>query len=337
MNPYAANKALAHPSILEALARGENPSPAHLQLILTNRCNHNCSFCAYRMDGYASAQDFHVKDEITLTDALIIITYFADMGGKALQLTGGGEPLVHPHFCEIVDYAHHRGLQVGVVTNGSRMGEREREALSDAAWVRVSIDAGTPETYAKVRHVRPEMFTRAIENLRQLRGPYRGIGFVVTEDNWREIPQIVEIAEDLGVDSLRLAAIFSTEGADYYRGFGDEAAELCRKAAEKPFVTDNFAVRFADLQQGAPDYERCAYQHFTTYIGADMNLYRCCVTSYNERGLVGSLRDETLPNLWQRMSEPFDARGCECCQFNDRNRAMNQLIDSYPTLHADFV
>lgn len=336
-NPYASNKALAHATHLQALAAGENPAPVHLQLILTNRCNHNCSFCAYRMDGYTSSEDFCAGDQMDTRAAFALLSEFADMGGRAVQLTGGGEPMVHPDFIDIVAYARLLGLEVGVVTNGSLMGEAERKVLSDAAWVRVSIDAGTAETYSSVRHVKAEQFQATLENVAALSGPYKGIGFVVTKENWREVPQIVEIAESIGIDSLRLSAAFTTEGAEYFSDFGDDAAVLCAEAAKKPWVTDGFAARYSDLKQGAPDYHRCAYQHFTTYVGADMNLYRCCVFAYNPHGLVGSLKEKSLPELWGEMAEPFDAHTCIRCQFNERNRSINALIDAYPSLHADFV
>ena len=37
-----------------------------------------------------------------------------------------------------------------------------------AAWIRFSLDAGTPETYAAVRRVRPETFGRVLDHVRGL-------------------------------------------------------------------------------------------------------------------------------------------------------------------------
>ena len=74
-------------------------------------------------------------------------------------------------------------------------------------------------------------------------------------------------------------------------------------------------------------YSFCSYQHYTTYIGGDLNLYRCCVLAYNKRGLVGSLKDRRFDEFWasaDRVDDfaEFDASGCERCQFNEKNRSL---------------
>ena len=47
-----------HRDRLDALARGEVPSPTQVQLIISDLCNQDCSFCAYRMSGNLSNELF---------------------------------------------------------------------------------------------------------------------------------------------------------------------------------------------------------------------------------------------------------------------------------------
>jgi hypothetical protein len=228
--------------------------------------------------------------------------------------------------------------------------------VAHSSWVRVSIDSGYPETYQRTRNLPNErgwfQTWDNVDHLVSVRDAAEsdlviGLGFVVNVDNWREIIPFVQRAQRSGVDNVRLSAVFSHEGAAYYSKFGEQAAALAREAkadftTERFTVVDNFANRSADLEQGRPDYRRCAYQHFTTYIGADLNLYRCCVLAYNEQGKIVSLANQTLEQAWMGEKKhadfrQFDARSCERCMFNDRNRQMNSMIDGAPTIHENFV
>ena len=62
--------------------------PYHIQLVPTNRCNANCSWCSF------SKADRRL--EMDIDEALEIIDYFAHLGTKAITITGGGEPTLHP-------------------------------------------------------------------------------------------------------------------------------------------------------------------------------------------------------------------------------------------------
>jgi len=65
---------------------------------------------------------------------------------------GGGEPTLHKDFGEIVNYIKRIGLQLGIVTNGSRLGRMTKAAalLEKHDWIRVSLDAASQETFVKL-------------------------------------------------------------------------------------------------------------------------------------------------------------------------------------------
>ena len=78
----------------------------------------------------------------------------------------------------------------------------------------------------------------------------------------------------------------------------------------------------------------CCYQFLTTYIGGDLNVYRCCNTAYTQKGLIGNLRGQRFSDLKPKLFL-FDARQCKFCQFRGQNKAIKALIDE-PT-HVNFV
>jgi MoaA/NifB/PqqE/SkfB family radical SAM enzyme len=361
---YSPLKVFHHQGRLKVLREGGQPAPAQVQLVISDFCNQNCSFCSYRWEGYTSNELFRViredgtadnnpKRMIPLGKCLEILDDCRDMGVGAVQITGGGEPTAHPDHPTIFEAVLDRGLDLALVTNGVIQRDGVPELLTRAKWVRVSIDAGNAETYARVRRVPASQFAKVWANVRRLceaRDTARsdvviGVGFVVTRDNWREVVDAAGMARDAGADNIRISAVFQPDDERYFDGFQAEAAELCRKAAElsggRFRVFNMFGDRTADLTQHAPNYSFCGYQHFATYIAATLQVFRCCVTSYSSRGLVGSIAGQRFRDLWESQGKrddyaAFDARGCDRCMFNEKNRTIAYAASQDPP-HVNFV
>jgi len=365
MSAYSALKVIHHQDRLDLLRANSQPTPTQVQLIISDLCNQDCEFCAYRMSGYLSNQLFtkgaelakvghdNPKRMIPFEKIIEILDDCVSMGVKAIQLTGGGEPTVHPKHIQVFDEVLTRDLDLALVTNGMKLGKGWKERLVEAKWVRFSVDAGTPETYARIRRIGQSAWDRVWKHVRQLAerrdatgsDVVIGVGFVVTKENWREIPQCVERARYEGADNVRISALFQNEGASYFYEIYDEVCErvLTAKSLAKSWfsVYDNFGDRLEDLRQEKPDYRACRIQHFNTYIGGDLNVYRCCVLAYNERGIIGSIKDQSFKELWESESkrldfDRFDARGCPRCMFNQKNRVISYALEKNPQ-HVNFV
>lgn len=359
LNPYTPLK-LAWWVGRERLPR----APKQAQVVLSDLCNQDCHFCAYRMTGYSSNQRFaagHLakyghNNPVRMMDAqraLSLMNELALTGVRAVQFTGGGEPTVHPRHVDIFERALSLGLKCALVTNGVKMSEELIALLPRFSWLRVSLDAGCADTYAKTRNTPRDNFTKVIGNIARSVDECRqskcviGVGFVVTPENYLEIIEACRIAKATGARYIRLSAVFSNEDAKPFADIFDAVKEeirLAKNECQSPRfdVVDLFGDRLDDLTLGNPDYQRCGYQHFTTYIGADMQAYRCCVYSYNDRGAIagGDLRERRFEEFWpskerQEDFANFDARGCERCQFNDKNRTINYMLDQEP-LHVEF-
>jgi MoaA/NifB/PqqE/SkfB family radical SAM enzyme len=347
MNEFSGLKAAWHIARIVDLRAGKDIVPTHVQLILSDLCNQNCHFCAYRMDGGFSTQNFadsqgnkNPNRRIDTAKALEILDDCAAAGVEAIEFTGGGEPTVHPEWVRIIGHAQSLGMQTGLVTNGVRL--KPDPVVERLTWLRISIDAGRAETYQRVRESSawPQAM-KALEYAGGLNGPLVGMGFVITRDNHEEIVEACELARDKRIAYVRLSAMFSAEGAKYYDGILDsiaqqrEAAKTRETAAFK--VVDYFGNRIADLEQHAPDYAFCGEQQFVTYIGGDLKVYTCCTNAYTDKGRVGDLRNMRFSEwLSTKRQFGFDARGCHDCQFNSTNKNINYLLDPAPA-HVGFV
>lgn len=331
-------------------------APKQVQLILSDLCNQDCSFCAYRMSGYTSNELFMGDSEaskyghsnpkrwIPTDRALSLLNEFKEAGVLAVQFTGGGEPTVHPDHEEIFDKALRLGLRCALVSNGIKWSDTLiSNTLPRFDWVRVSIDAGNRESYARMRHTPESNWNRVWMNVRALATEIKqadspcalGLGYVVTPESWGEILEFSRLASYSGAHNIRFSALFSPEDEHPFDGIHEQIVEVIQ-SARRMFpslrIYDNFGSRIEDLKQHNPDYKRCGYMHYTSYVGADLNNYVCCVYSYNKRGLMTNLKEQSFSNWWRSDERKefmgnFDARGCERCQFNQKNRALNYVID----------
>jgi len=277
-----------------------------------------------------------------------------EMGVKAIEFTGGGEPTVHPRHLEVFEYALSRGIEIGLVTNGVILRDGMLDLVPRFKWVRISVDAASRDTYAKMREVPESFFDKVIKHISQIveaksaagTNLVVGIGFVVTRENYKEIREGVKLFHGLGVDNVRLSAVFQPEDAEYFQEFYEQARDDARFAVDeyqsRDFRVFNlFGDRLSDLDQKNPEYEFCAFQQFQCIVGGDQNVYRCCNTAYNPVGFLGSIKHQSFKDFWSSRQkieaiENFDARQCERCMFNSKNRFINYLIDEKPD-HVNFV
>ncbi len=352
MSLYSQIKPAWHPDRLETIAAGRVPAPVHVQLIISDLCNQDCSFCAYRMSAGLSSELFtegaqlarghnNPVRQIPTEKALEILDDCAALGVKAVQFTGGGEPTAHKDHREIFAHAQRSGLETALVTNGVKLNGTAPETHL-MAWVRVSVDAGDEASYVRVRRVPAEHWGKVWRNIEALAicyGGVLGVGFVVTPDNYQGIVAAAHLAKEHGAHNLRVGAVFSSLGLRYYGDLIQPIRDRIRSAkatldGDGFEVIDLFGRRLGDLEVGAPEHPDCGYQYLTMYIGGDLNVYRCCNTAYTRHGMVGSLKATRLRDFVGAY-EPFDARGCTGCQFQGQNAAIRALTTE--PKHVNFV
>ena len=111
-------------------------SPISINLDLTSACNFSCPFCV-------DSKLINAGKSLTFEEVKKTIDTLHSHGLLSVILIGGGEPTLHKDFGEIVRYIKSKRLQVGIVTNGSRLEKIETvvEELKEKDWIRISIDA----------------------------------------------------------------------------------------------------------------------------------------------------------------------------------------------------
>ncbi len=350
---YSPHKFIHHTERLAELRDGKQTVPIIVQFTPSNVCNHRCSFCAYRLDDFTHKDGTFQKNVIMPYEKIIeCLNDFKEMGVKGLTYTGGGEPLMHPRAYDMLKETSSRGLDLALITNGALLTEDMAKILADASWVRISLDAGKNYTYEKLRGVQPTSFIKTLNNIKML-VKYKkrclvGIGFVVCKENYKEILLVAEIAKLLGVDNFRISGASTPEGLSYFDGFKEEANALAEQAQQ--LTDDNFTVfnllgdRLDDMGDTVQDYDKCPRKDLLTYVGADYNVYTCCILCYNEKGLIGSIKNQSFKQLWESSEKknffaslnPREHCAGNFCTYKKKNEFINYCIKRNPE-HVNYI
>jgi len=184
---------------LSAAAASETlAAPLYVAWQITNECNLACLHCIEE-----SGPGKAFKDELDREGALRVVDQLMDHEVPYLSFSGG-EPMLHPHFFEMVERVTSRGSQLKIETNGHYLTPescRRLKALEVKA-VQVSLDGATSATFGRMR-VRGE-FDRTVEGIRNLvaAGVDVEVNFSPAAFNIHEAARIVDLAFELGAVSF---------------------------------------------------------------------------------------------------------------------------------------
>lgn len=181
--------------------------PGFITVAGTSRCNIRCEFCINQWDARPDGSNRpHMKAEHVQAIVDEVFPYL-----RKLALSVSGEPLYDPHFQELLDAARRYGVFVEFTTNAmlvSKPGMLER-ILDGVGRVNISMDGATPSTYERLRT--GAKFDKVCENIRLLtegrraRGqttPEYNVRYILMRDTIDELPLMVDLCKDLGVDHL---------------------------------------------------------------------------------------------------------------------------------------
>ncbi len=339
---YSPLKIFYHQNKLNQLQNNIRFSPVQVTIVPTNKCNQSCKYCIYRMEDYGD-KAFNLIEEIPFDKLTEIINDCAQMGVKAIQISGGGEPTIYPQFKELLELIIDLGLEFALITNGVNIFDDLVPLLSRAKWIRFSLDTANAKTYSQLRKVPEKQFYIVLDNIKKLVGigPTIGYSFTVTDINYKEIVDAVILAIVLGVDNIRFGAVFQQGDDKFFDEIYNEIivqCEVLKKFESKNIdIFELFTERFEMLKRRSPDFEFCGMQHFVTFIGADLNVYRCCTQAYNEKlGLLGSIENQNFSDFWKKVDFTFNAKKCPRCSPYLKNKAINFAIQKTPK-HVNFI
>ena len=254
----------------------ESQFPSMLCLEITNVCSLRCIHCPYteiskRKEYKPKFMNWSVYKKIADEAAGFPDTIF--------RFVCDGEPMMHPDFMKMVEYAKVRGIEhIGVTTNGMFLNEDNAKKLIELSCdiIEVSIDALEKKTYEMIR-VGGDFDLVVANTLRliELRGSLK--------------PNIKIIVSIIDQPAVR-------DEVDDFKKYWENKADkvLIRKLTSIGGLVGN---NQGDGQKSADARWPCPLLWRRMFINVD-GLAEFCVDDWLDESVIGDVRKESLGKIW---------------------------------------
>jgi MoaA/NifB/PqqE/SkfB family radical SAM enzyme len=357
-NKYSDYKIFNFSEKLESFKTNKILAPLYVRIKPTNRCNHDCYWCVYadsfrkknKPDDYGVGHidsKMHtemVESDIMPKDKLLeTLDIFKDIGVKAVTYSGGGEPLFYKGIVEVMNRTISNNIDLSIITNGELLSGDRAKALIDAKWVRVSMDYTNASQMTDFRRVKDTSFNRVIENIKNFskiksRGCDLGVNYIIHKDNCQNLVEFTKFMKDLGVNNVRYSPMWLPDFAEYHKDIEKIVADQLSKIDN--LIDDNFSVNTTyDISSKGHSvdrpYHKCYINQIVPVLGADLNVYTCHNKAYDDKGIIGSIKNQTFDQMWfsaetKKFFDEFNpVKSCKHqCSSDNKNIIINDYIQS---------
>lgn len=299
-----------HYDRVQAWEAGERIAPVSVDMSLTRACGAMCSFC------YAMMQESQTRSSIKTDHALNLLDDFAEIGVRSVSLVSDGESTLSRAYVPFIQHAAELGIDVGNATNAWEWEpEKIEQVLPHMTWVRFTVAAGRPESYADIMYKGPEhteVFDRAISHIKyavELKKRKKlpvtlGIQMVLMPHMKDEIIPFAQLGVDLGVDYAVIKHCSDDEnhtlGVDYnqYEGLHDQLVQAEGMSNE----TTKVIVKWSKIRDGdKPTYSRFYGPQFLLQISGS-GLVAPSGMFFNARYSklhIGNFTEERFADIWR--------------------------------------
>ncbi|MCU7835954.1 MAG: radical SAM protein [gamma proteobacterium symbiont of Taylorina sp.] len=349
---------LHQPFVIEAIkntdwSSGSSKTPLIIELDTTEACDLACPGCI-------SEDIMKTKNRFSNERLLQLGEEFYKNGVKGVILIGGGEPLAHPAVGEFMDYLGEHDIHIGITTNGTFIDKYLETIAKYSSWTRVSMDAGTTETFKILRPSKggKSKFDSIVENMRKLaevktgklgysyliQTPRDGQGIISNID---EIYKAAVLARDIGCDYFEVKPSYQfREGIDHALMIHDQT--IMQRAKEEisrldELTTDTFSVMKAinldyslqgsQLQQ-EKNYIHCPATELRTLV-CPSGTFVCPYWRGKDHMQIGNLNNMGFSEMWhsqqrKNVMDRLDAsKDCTFhCLRHESNLEVNNMLQT---------
>ena len=170
--------------------------PLHSTFELTARCNFRCPMCYVRL----SAEEQRRRGRELTGAEWISIAEQVKRAGTVFLLLTGGEPLLHPDFCQIYEKLSQMGFVINVNSNAALIDEEQLALFRKYPPRRFNITLYAASAEGYRRQCGMPAYDDVLRGIRLLRdnGCSVRISLTLTPTNRAELPELLRMAQALG-------------------------------------------------------------------------------------------------------------------------------------------
>jgi radical SAM protein with 4Fe4S-binding SPASM domain len=242
-----------------------------------------------------------------------------------INVSGIGEPFLHPQIFKIIKYAKSKGAAVNCATNFTRTKGRHREMVeSGISQLKVSIDATDKETFRMIRG--DDAFDGILENIREVvrwreklnsDTPSVRFNFALQRFNYKQVVDLIDLAAELGVDGIYYQYLEYVDMEDRKQMLSFDMTRkslwnILKKAEQralaKGIVTnlniwwrdfDVFWNKMQPIAEFIPNHKPCYFPWFSTWLGADGWVRPCPIMPWTlDEGRMGHIDEQSFSEIW---------------------------------------
>lgn len=306
--------------------------PSTIMLELSSLCNLKCTICPREYD-YGKQMDQGLMNIDQAKEVIDEIWPYLD----SIGLTGMGETFMYKKIEEIVDYIKNKnkGIIISISTNAvlPNFIERVTPVINKIDTIQISID-GIEEVYESIRIKSNfkllDRNLRALSELCEDSGTTLMLNMVVTKENYKHMPILVEYAEEVGIDFLdftlfNLASVTDIERSYYEFYSSKKFLDVVAELEEKIRIHKNVLVTNRNFKTDN-GFKKCPFPWSHFYISWNGFVPPCCAKPFPKEMNFGSAFDnkfiDILNNdmyrkfrkLWYANKTP---KFCEKCHYID--------------------
>jgi len=294
----------------------------------TEFCNLQCRHC-YTNSGPDK------KLTVDYTAAKKLVDELHDEGIYAIGI-GGGEPLLLPFLCDLIEYINHKGMNVSISTNAVLLSPDYicRLKAVGTKIIQISVD-GLKLTHELIRG--KGTFEGIFEKINMLQDAGIGvrIGYTINSLNYKEIDSFIEYAKARNVHVINFFRYMPYhENGDYLELSPEQLYEvtkvLMNRKKENNYSggSDKFYITFEPLSffsflidENEINDTECSAGKSKFIISCDGEISTCNYISKR----IGNLSDG-LPNIWSRIADEYKQihkdipYECKDCKFAEKCR-----------------
>lgn len=347
------HKLMLHPRRVADWLDGRVITPIYMEVSPSGTCNHRCLFCSLDFMGY---QRRFLPEDLWEER----VGELGALGVRAIMFAGEGEPFLHPHMADMATATQAAGIDIAFTTNGVMLVPHKSERiLPITSWIKVSCNAGTPESYAKIHRSRTGDFARVLKNMTEAAnikqkngyGCSLGMQMVILPENMGEAHRLATCAKDAGCDYLVLKPYSQhplSKTHIYENIKYDAIAEL--EDSLRGLESDNFKIivrsnAINKWNANQKSYKRCLALPFWAYIDSGANVWECSRFLGVDKWKSGNLAEESFADIFQGQrrrvnleygAKNMDASKCRLnCRMDNINFYLHELLA--PSPHANFI